>query len=190
MPPKQKFTKEEIISAALKLVREKGIDALTARALGDALNSSARPIFTVFAGMADVQNAVEQAAWEVYNQYIEQGLSEKHPFKGTGKAYIRMAREEPNLFRLLFMTGKGNKQAPNRDDVLRHMDNVSMPISDAARAAFEIDRSQAQKMHHHLWFYCHGIAVLQATGVCRFTDEEIDAMLTEVGGSLYKYMKG
>ncbi len=33
MPPKCKFTKEEIIKAALYLTREEGIDTLTARAL-------------------------------------------------------------------------------------------------------------------------------------------------------------
>lgn len=187
MPPKQKFTKEEIVTAALNLVRKQGAEALTARSLGDALQSSARPIFTVFENMAQVRDEVEKAAYEIYNQYIREGLKEKHPFKGTGKAYVRMAREEPNLFRLLFMTG--TPQVPNIDDVLQYVDSISNPITDAAKESFEIDRKTAQKLHHHLWIYCHGIAVLQATGVCNFTDEETDAMLTEVGGSLYKNMK-
>lgn len=187
MPPKQKFTKEEIVHAALELVREQGADALTARALGDALHSSARPIFTVFDSMAGVRAEVEQAANDVYNQYISAGLRETEAFKGSGKAYIRFAREEPNLFRLLFMTG--TPQVPNIDVVLQEVDRISNPITDAAKEMFGIDRKTAQRLHHHLWFYCHGIAVLQATGVCNFTDEEVDTMLTEVGGSLYKNMR-
>ena len=51
MPPKPKFTKEEIVAAALTLVSEKGMEALTARELGLRLGSSARPIFTVFQSM-------------------------------------------------------------------------------------------------------------------------------------------
>lgn len=187
MPPKQKFTKDEIVTAALKLLRENGMEALTARALGDALHSSARPIFTVFDSMADVRAEVMTAAQEMYNQYIREGLKEQHPFKGTGKAYIRMAKEEPNLFRLLFMSK--NVQTPNMGDLMQYVDSVSMNITDAAKDTFAFDSSKAQKIHHHLWLYCHGIAVLQATGVCKFTDDEVDAMLTEVGGSLYKYMK-
>ncbi|MGN0520569.1 MAG: TetR/AcrR family transcriptional regulator [Candidatus Fimenecus sp.] len=187
MPPKQKFTKEEIVAAALNLVREEGAEALTARALGDALQSSARPIFTVFENMAEVRTEVEKAAKEIYNQYIHTGLQEKHPFKGTGKAYVRMAREEPNLFRLLFMTG--TPQAPNADDLMRYMDKISTSVTDAAKESFEVDRETAQKLHHHLWIYSHGIAVLQATGVCNFTDDEVDAMLTEVGVSLVKHMR-
>lgn len=41
MPPKPKFTWDEIIATALQLVSEKGAEALTAKALGDALGSSA-----------------------------------------------------------------------------------------------------------------------------------------------------
>lgn len=187
MPPKQKFTKEEIVTAALNLVREQGADALTARSLGDALHSSARPIFTVFSSMAEVRAEVEKAANEIYNQYIRAGLLEKQPFKGTGKAYVRMAREEPNLFRLLFMTG--TPQAPNLDDLMQYVDKISTTVTDSAKESFEVDRETAQKLHHHLWIYSHGIAVLQATGVCNFTDEETDEMLTEVGLSLIKHMK-
>ena len=54
MPPKPKFTKEEIVAAALELVSEKGIEALTARELGVRLGSSARPIFTAFNSMEEV----------------------------------------------------------------------------------------------------------------------------------------
>ena len=44
MPPKPKFTKDEIVQAALEVVSQKGVEALTAKELGDALGSSARPI--------------------------------------------------------------------------------------------------------------------------------------------------
>ncbi len=150
-------------------------------------NYALYPHMTVFENMAQVRDEVEKAAYEIYNQYIREGLKEKQPFKGTGKAYVRMAREEPKLFRLLFMTG--TPQAPNVDDLMQYVDKISTTVTDAAKESFEIDRETAKKLHHHLWIYSHGIAVLQATGVCNFTDEETDAMLTEVGLSLIKHMK-
>ena len=58
MPPKPKFTREEITAAALELVSEQGIEALTARNRGMRLGSSARPIFTVFRSMEEVQQEV------------------------------------------------------------------------------------------------------------------------------------
>ena len=48
MPPKPKFTREEVVDKAIELIKDKGIEALTARELGAKLGSSARPIFTVF----------------------------------------------------------------------------------------------------------------------------------------------
>jgi len=47
MPPKPKFTREEVVDTAIELIKDKGIEALTARELGAKLGSSARPIFTV-----------------------------------------------------------------------------------------------------------------------------------------------
>ncbi len=44
MPPKAKFTKGEIVTASLAIVREQGAAALTSRALGARLGSSACPL--------------------------------------------------------------------------------------------------------------------------------------------------
>ena len=55
MPPKAKFTREEVISAALEIVRANGEEALTARSLGEKLGSSARPVFTLFDSMEEIK---------------------------------------------------------------------------------------------------------------------------------------
>ena len=62
MPPKPRFTREEITEAALTLVSRKGIDALTARELGAFLGSSSRPIFTKFQNMEELYVEVVKAA--------------------------------------------------------------------------------------------------------------------------------
>ena len=106
MPPRAKFSREEITDAAFAIVRAmtaEGMQALTARSLGDALGSSARPIFTVFQNMEEVQAAALTAARARYKEYVAQGLQEVPAFGGVGKQYIRFAAEEPKLFQLLFM---------------------------------------------------------------------------------------
>ena len=66
MPRKFLFTREEITAAALALVREKGADALTARALGERLGTSAKPVFGLFKNMEDRGEQFKQwvKAWE------------------------------------------------------------------------------------------------------------------------------
>ena len=69
MPPKAKFTKAEIIEAALNIVRADGYEALTSRALGTYLGSSARPIFTVFKNMEEVQQDMIKSAKALYKEF-------------------------------------------------------------------------------------------------------------------------
>ena len=77
MPPKPKFTKEEITIAAVNLVREKGENALTARELGARLGTTARPIFTAFKNMDEVKEAVMKKADERYSLHTERKKSKR-----------------------------------------------------------------------------------------------------------------
>lgn len=96
MAPKNKFTKEEMVAAALRVVRAKGADGLTAKTIADELGTSTQPIFTAFGSMGDIRQAVYAAAVRVYDDYTSAGLRETIPFLGVGTQYIRFAREEPS----------------------------------------------------------------------------------------------
>ena len=187
MPPKAKFTKAEIIEAALHIVKTDGYEALTSRALGTYLSSSARPIFTVFRNMEEVQQAMIESAKALYKEYVNRGLAEEHPFKGAGTQYILFSVNEPKLFQLLFMTEQ--KQIPDLSGVLPLIDESYEQILLSIQDDYKICKSSAKKLYHHLWIYTHGIASLCATKMCRFTGEEISTMITEVCMSILKKIK-
>ena len=178
MPPKAKFTKAEIIEAALNIVRTEGYEALTSRALGTYLGSSARPIFTVFKNMEEVQQVMIEAAKNLYKEYVNKGLTAEHPFKGVGTQYILFSVNEPKLFQLLFMAEQ--KQIPDLSGVLPLIDESYGDILLSIQKDYEISELSAKKLYQHLWIYTHGIASLCATKMCRFTGEEISTMITEV----------
>ena len=178
MPPKAKFTKAEIIEAALNIVRTEGYEALTSRALGTYLGSSARPIFTVFKNMEEVQQVMIEAAKNLYKEYVNKGLTAEHPFKGVGTQYILFSVNEPKLFQLLFMAEQ--KQIPDLSGVLPLIDESYGDILLSIQKEYEISEFSAKKLYQHLWIYTHGIASLCATKMCRFTVEEISIMITEV----------
>lgn len=191
MPPKAKFKKDEIIEAALSIVREQGFDALTARALGTKLGSSARPIFTVFQSMEEVQTEVIAAAREQYNSPIREALSQSkniHRFKCVGEQYIKFAISEPKLFQLLFM--KEQEHMPNFTNILPIIEMNYEQILSSIEEEYGFDRSVSQRIYQHLWVYTHGIATLCATKMCCFTKEEISNMMTEIFKSILKEMKG
>ena len=184
MPPKAKFTKAEIIEAALNIVRTEGYEALTSRALGTYLGSSARPIFTVFKNMEEVQQVMIEAAKNLYKEYVNKGLTAEHPFKGVGTQYILFSVNEPKLFQLLFMAEQ--KQIPDLSGVLPLIDESYGDILLSIQKDYEISELSAKKLYQHLWIYTHGIASLCATKMCRFTGEEISSMITEVCTSILK----
>lgn len=187
MPPKAKFTKEEIIKAALEIVRSEGFSALTARALGAKLSSSARPIFTVFRSMEEVQQAVVDEAKSLYKEYIQRGLSDTPAFKGVGTQYILFSVNEPKLFQLLFM--KEHNDVPELSAVLPIIDENYDEILSSVKDGYGLTRETAEKLYRHLWIYTHGIAALCATKMCRFTGEEISSMMTEVFIGLLNSLK-
>lgn len=187
MPPKAKFTKEQITEAALEIIREEGMENLTARALGNKLGSSACPIFTVFANMKEVQQSVIKAIKALYKKYIEKGLSETHAFKGVGTQYVLFAIQEPKLFQILFMSEQ--TYVPNLEGILPLIDENYDKILLSITAEYGVDRKAAEKLYQHLWIYTHGIAALCATKMCLFTGEEISEMITEVFVSLLSKLK-
>lgn len=187
MPPKAKFTREEIIETSVNIVRKDGFSALTARALGVELGSSARPIFTVFKNMEEVRQEVINASKKLYTEYVEKGLSQEIPFKGVGEQYILFAIKEPKLFQLLFMTEQRN--VPELSGVLPIIDDNYEKILSSIQNGYGLDSVSSQKLYHHLWIYTHGIAALCANKMCRFTKRQIGEMMTEVFASLLKNMK-
>lgn len=189
MPPKAKFSKEEMIEAALNIVRTDGFDALTSRELGTRLGSSARPIFTVFQNMDEVQQAVIESAKTLYKEeYVKKGLKSEHPFKGVGTQYILFSVNEPKLFQLLFMTE--HAQIPDLSGVLPLIEESYQEILLSIQEDYGINELLAERLYRHLWIYTHGIATLCATKMCRFTDIEISSMITEVFTSILSNAKG
>lgn len=184
MPPKAKFTREEIIQAGLNIIREYGMGALSARALGTKLGSSASPIFTVFQSMEEVQSEVKKSAKLLYAEYVKKGLEQELAFKGIGTQYILFAIQEPKLFQLLFMSEQEQKLTV--ENVLPIIDESYKNILLSVQNGYQLSEKEAEQLYRHLWIYTYGIGVLCATNMCVFTAEEIDKMITQVFRGIMK----
>lgn len=187
MPPKPKFTREEIVAAALDFVADKGMDALTARDLGNKLGSSARPIFTVFANMEEVQEEVRKAALRYFENYMAKANQEAPVFKQIGMQMILFALEKPNLFRLVYMAD--NAGADKFEDVFRCLGTTAKKCIEYIIGDYQMSEPQARALFEHVWIHTYGISVLCATGMCRFSKEQISEMLTQDFRAMMMLMK-
>ena len=175
MPPKPKLTKEQIINTALRLVSENGVGSLTARELGNALGSSARPIFTVFSGMDEVRSAVIDAAEKKFSEYAEKTSAYPLRFKSAGMQMLLFAKGEPKLFQLLFM--QENSGVKSFDDLFNVLGDFASECIDYIINDYGIEQSDARLVFENLWIYTFGLGSLCATGACDFSESELSGML-------------
>ena len=187
MPPKPKFTKEEIVAAALELVSEKGIEALTARELGVRLGSSARPIFTVFNSMEEVQEEVRAAALKRFESYAEKAVHYTPVFKQVGMQMILFAMEEPKLYQLVYMSE--NAGATDFEGIVDRLGDVAQLCVDVIQRDYSLSEKDATALFEHVWIYTFGIGALCATGMCRFSQDEIIQMLGQDFMAMLFYAK-
>lgn len=187
MPPKAKFTKEQITKAALGVVSEKGAQALTAKELGAALGTSTTPIFTVFNSMQEVQDAVMLAAMERFEEYAHKAAHIKPVFKQVGMQMIMFAKEEPKLYQLIFMSSIN--EAQTFDDIYAHLGSVADECLDVLQKDYDLSKDNAKTLFEHVWIHTFGIGALCATGMCDFSHEHIAKMLTQDFSAMMMLMK-
>ncbi|MBE6627115.1 MAG: TetR/AcrR family transcriptional regulator [Ruminococcaceae bacterium] len=174
MPPKVKITKNDIIGAALELVRAEGADALNARRIAMSLGCSTQPIFSNFSSMEELDDAVTKAAHEHYLGFLkkEAEKGEFSPYKSFGMAYMRFAKEEKELFKLLFMCDRGGKAIPPTADFEA---SVQM-ITDSCG----LSREKATLMHLEMWVAVHGIGTMLATSFLELDWDVISTITTDI----------
>ena len=185
MPPKVKFQKEEIVAAALRVTREGGINAVTAREVAAELGVSTRPIFTWFDTMDELKGEVCALAREQYRAYIAKGLEEDIPFLGVWHQYMRFAREEPALYRLLFLTPPDGVTG-GAMEALRLSQDMARP---SIMAIYNMDADTADKYFRDIWLVGFSFATLAVTDDCPYTEEEIFAIGTEISLAVCKAYK-
>ena len=185
MPPSVKFTKDEIVEAALNVTRAGGIGSLTARSLASELGASTRPMFTYFETVDELKHEVHETAKGVYRAYIERGLAEPVPFLGVGQNTIRFAREEPELFKLLFL------QKPDGADggAFAAFAFSQDLVRDSIMSIYKMDAYEADCYYRDLWLIAFSFCTMVAVGECPYTDEQMSAVFTEVSLAVCKAYK-
>lgn len=185
MAPRTKFTREEMVEAAVHVVRAKGINALTAKALAAELGVSTQPVFTCFHTIEEAKREVCSAAESIYDSYVSAGLHMSIPFFGFGMQYIRFAKEEPELYRLLFLTPRGDGSSGVMA-TFRHSQDM---MRESLQQIYQIDGAKADLFFRDMWLVVHSLATLIVNGDCVYTEQEMGEILTGFSVSLCKAIK-
>ena len=172
MPPMVKVTKEAIVGVAVEIVRKDGAQSLNARSVASALGCSTQPVFSNFATMQELRLAVVKQADCLCNDYIKTEIErgEFPAYKASGMAYIRFAREERELFKLLYMRDRSEEREYELSD--GRMEAI-------VQSNTGLDNDTARLFHLEMWAYVHGIAAMTATGFLDLDRALVSKMLTD-----------
>jgi len=177
-PPKTSFTREDVIGAALALVEEDGLDALTARAVAARLGSSVAPIYKQFGSVGELVDAVMDAAAAQLMQATRTGWT-NDSFLNMGTGIAVFARDHANLYRALFL--EGDRFRAVLDDFVAGM---KRGMHDDPTLA-ELPAEAREQMLETMWVVTHGQASLMAAGLVDDTRlEAIVQFLLHVGGAV------
>ena len=184
MPPKARITREDIIQTSINLVRISGADSINARAIASSLNCSTQPIFSNFTSMEELEADTIKSAYDIYLSFIKNEVeSGKYPqYKSFGMAYIRFAKEEKELFKLLFMrdrTGKDISLSPDFEESVKLIMNAN-----------NVPYETAKLIHLEMWTCVHGMGTMLATSFMPLEWDIISQITSDVyHGIIAKYTK-
>ena len=151
MPRNALLTKEAVTAAGLAIVRREGQNALTARALSRELGCSLSPIFTVFKDMDEIQVSVKKAAEDFFADFMKDVNEFEPAFKEFGLRLVRFAKQDGNLFDMLFLSRGG------RSDIAGQIAQRSLMD---IQQNYDLTDSQASMIFKQMWPVATGIASL------------------------------
>lgn len=135
--------------------------------------------------MDGVRQEVYAATLRVYEGYAGAGLQEEIPFLGVGMQYIRFAREEPELYRLLFLTQEQGQESLAVSS-MRHLQELVRP---SLMGIYHITAEEADVYFRDMWLAAHSISTLIVTGGCPYSDLDIGQILTGFSVGICKAIK-
>lgn len=187
MPARRKIQKEDIIQESVSIVAKEGINALNARKIAKKLGCSTQPLFYIYENMDDLKKDVMNEIVKIFDIEVLKSETGQLEYKDIGINYIRFAKEEPELFKIMF-NRKINEGAFDFIDLTGSAKTIFETISKQTGMSNE----DAKQFHLRMWLYVNGIASLAANQTVEFNDGEIAELLKDqyVSMLLYEVKKG
>lgn len=178
MPPKFKFTKDEIIDTALELIRSRGWNALTTRTLAEHLGTSARPLYSYFKSMEALDEAVVQKGVALLQTTMVRKTT-GDPWQDHGIGYVMFAQNEKNLFKGL-----------NDEKRIRYFKKYGDAIWEKLTASLVdylpfrgLSKGQVYQIQLTRWLYAQGLAFQVCNQPAGMWDDEKIIFLMRQGST-------
>lgn len=183
MPPTVRFTRDAVLHAACQLMRREGMEALNARAIAKELGGSTQPIFRLFTNMEDLHRELILYVARQFQVHAEADMAQSDsPYIQLCTTYLLYGRDEPELFKLLFMRDRVNEG--------QYSDQTNFDlVFNIIKKETPLDDETALRFFERTWLFIHGLAVCIATKYIPCQDERyLISMVKEAYNAAVKMM--
>ena len=168
--------RDDILKAALQLVEEKGVAAVTMREVAGALGYSATAIYQHFQSKEDLLMTLKLQAGDLLTQAMEQARSKPtlaEQLRAMGHAYVCFGLDNPAYYRLIFQDAESSL-APTKEQMtrLRRSWTIMRDTLKAWLAELGVSGVDVDQEAHVLWAMGHGVTSLALAGRFPFDDRE------------------
>ena len=176
MPTKIRISKDMILDAAFEIVRQDGMEKLSNREVANRLKCSIRPIYYQFKNVEELNKELYKKIERYFYEFLIDNMIKDVPlYKQIGINYIKFAIAENNLFKFLFMTEIKNEPLAFITTDEKGFEEVVKAI----KISTKLSDKDIKSFHIKMWIFAHGIATLSATKSVKFTDEQIQDLLSQ-----------
>jgi len=189
MPRKRQFTKDMIVDAAFKVIREQGWPSLSARTIASELRSSTMPIYSCLKSMDEIEDKIRSRTYEVLLDYETKKVTE-NPFLNLAIGYIVFAQEETNLFKFLFLE-RPKPLSKIEQETLQA--KASKALGEDVSLELYFKETSVRGMNDitlKSWIFTHGLAMALSYGVLTDVNQiKIIGLLQETGQAFVEWAK-
>ena len=169
MPAVRKVSKEQIIDAAVDVLRDDGFSAINARSVAKKLGCSTQPIYFSLRNMEELKAALTERAIQMHTQRVRDSLriheGNDSRYSSYGMGFVKFAAEEKQLFRWLYL--EGEQLGPYQNDVL------TSEVISVITEEFGYEEDVARRFHQDMVYFTYGLAILANTDHLHLTEAEL-----------------
>ena len=167
--PKQRITKEMVVSVAFEIARSDGMEQVMVKSIAEKIGCSVQPIYSYCKNMEGLRQDVTQKVCSFIGEYVKTHIDKDDIFTSTGRTYIQLAKEEPHLFKI-FILHKRDGIASLED---LYQSEASPDTAEFISKKLDINIEQAKKLHLNMLIYTIGIGTIFSVTTPGISADEI-----------------
>lgn len=169
MPPRPRIMKENIIDAAVAVIRESGFENVNARTVSQKLHCSTQPVMYHFATIDSLKRAAFAWVDRFHGESLMRISPEQDPILGIGLNYVRFAVEEPQLFRFLFQSGYAEENSLLE---MIHSEEL-IPVLAAIQEATGLSMEKTRQLFLTVALFAHGYASILVNNGLEYEEKTV-----------------